>query len=438
MTASLCSPTIPMPHCAVQLFIAASPARQAYYRQLLEAIGLPGLMLVERGDADAVLLAEGGESLLDASLPGLAEPELASLLPRCVGTVVTPEYPSLLEGLSRLQSLLYEDGPQTGDHRDGLVAISPLMRQLRNTVAQLAGKPVTVMITGPSGAGKELVARAIHRMSERAQGPFVPINCGAIPRELLESELFGHERGAFTGAISSRAGRFELAHGGTLFLDEIGDMPLDMQVKILRAIQERSFERVGSCESRTADVRIVAATHRDLPSMIADGQFREDLYYRLNVFPLSIPPLSERREDIPALIDSLSVRLAEEGLPLPRFTPAALDALQGYDWPGNVRELANLLERLAVSYPDKLVGVHDLPGYCRGDRSAWIAPSGGGELPSPDSGLSLKEELAALERRRITQALEASGQVVSRAAERLGLRRTTLIEKMRKYGIAAA
>ena len=399
---------------------------------------MPGLRLVDQECANAILLADGGESLPCCTLPGLAEPGLESLLSSCVGTVTTPEYPSLLEGLSRLQSVMSGDGALPVDQRDGLVAVSPVMRQLRQTVAQLASKPVTVMITGPSGAGKELVARAIHRLSGRAQGPFVPINCGAIPRELLESELFGHERGAFTGAISSRAGRFELADGGTLFLDEIGDMPLDMQVKILRAIQERSFERVGSSQSRTADVRIVAATHRDLPAMIAEGRFREDLYYRLNVFPLCVPPLCERREDIPALIDSLSRHLIEEGLRLPRLTPAAMDALQGYDWPGNVRELANLLERLAVSCPDKLVGVHDLPACCRANTSAWVVPDRCAEGELAETSLSLKEELAALERQRIAQALEASGQVVSRAAERLGLRRTTLIEKMRKYGIAAA
>ena len=426
-----------MSYCAVQLYIAASPDRQLYYQNLLAALGLPGLQLVAPEAANAVLLAEGGEASWPAPLPGLAEPGMEALLAPCVATVTQPEYPALLEGLSRLQSLLAGSQRPPADVADGMVAVSPVMQQLRQTVSQLASKAVTVMITGPSGSGKELVARALHRLSDRAAGPFVPVNCGAIPRELLESELFGHDRGAFTGAISSRAGRFEMADGGTLFLDEIGDMPLDMQVKMLRAIQERSFERVGSCQSRTADVRIVAATHRHLPEMISRGEFREDLYYRLNVFPLSVPPLRERRDDIPALIDSLGRRLVADGLPLPRLTPAAMAALQAYDWPGNVRELANLLERLAVSCEDKLVGVHDLPACCRADTDSWELPTSPGEALT-DSELPLKDAVAALEQRRIAQALAASDQVVSRAAERLGLRRTTLIEKMRKYGIVAA
>ncbi len=274
----------------------------------------------------------------------------------------------------------------------------------------------------------------------------MPINCGAIPRELLESELFGHERGAFTGAISSRAGRFELADGGTLFLDEIGDMPLDMQVKILRAIQERSFERVGSSESRSADVRIIAATHRDLPAMIDAGEFREDLYYRLNVFPLQVPALSERIEDIPALVRDIIRQLADDGLGTLALAPSAVASLQAHSWAGNVRELANLLERLLIMYPDKVVGRQDLPDAYRGAEAVWQPPARVEVRTSaaavavdelPVEGVSLKEEVAGFEQRRIQQALRAADHVVSRAAQLLGLRRTTLIEKMRKYGISA-
>lgn len=425
---------------SLRLVLLGSPERSAHYRLLLAALGMPDAQVLSPDAseaANAVLLLDGGEAPASLALPGLAEPGLEHQLRPCLATLTAPEYPSLVEGLARLQAHLATARLGTVDDRDGLVAVSEKMCQLRQTIAQLAAKPVTVMINGPSGAGKELVAQAIHRLSDRADGPFVPINCGAIPRELLESELFGHERGAFTGAISSRAGRFELADGGTLFLDEIGDMPLDMQVKILRAIQERSFERVGSAQTRTADVRIVAATHRDLPALIATGAFREDLYYRLNVFPLTVPPLRERQQDIPLLIASIATRLRAEGLEPPNLTPGAVEVLKRYPWPGNVRELANLLERLAITAPSGWVGVADLPEPLRTVApAAWgIADEtvAGGDAPV----LPLKEEVAALECRRINQALLASEQVVSRAAQRLGLRRTTLIEKMRRYGISA-
>ena len=216
-----------------------------------------------------------------------------------------------------------------------------------------------------------MVARSLHDLSSRRDAPFVPINCGAIPRELLESELFGHERGAFTGAISSRAGRFELAEGGTLFLDEIGDMPLEMQVKILRVIQERKFERVGSDKTRSADVRIIAATHRNLEEMINAGQFREDLYYRINVFPLRVPALAERPDDIGHLIRALSKQIESEGLGQLRLADSALRSLCSHSWPGNIRELANLLERLVIMYPDSVVGLTDLPENYRYGESDW-------------------------------------------------------------------
>lgn len=343
----------------------------------------------------------------------------------------TLPYQSLLEVLARVQ----RRGPESVDDSvdDGLVGSSPAIIHLRSMLHRVADKSVTVLITGPSGAGKELVARNLHRLSPRCNGPFVPVNCGAIPRELLESELFGHEKGAFTGAISSRAGRFELAAGGTLFLDEIGDMPLDMQVKILRVIQERRFERVGSSVSQEADVRIVAATHRDLEAMIGSGDFREDLYYRLNVFPIEVPALDARREDIPLLINRIVVQLEAEGLGLLRLTPAAIAALSQASWSGNIRELANLLERLLIMHADALVGVADLPEKYRPDLD--VATTAPVSIISAEQPLDLKLKMQEMEKTLISEALSVHNGVVSRTAEHLGLRRTTLIEKIRKLDI---
>jgi sigma-54 specific flagellar transcriptional regulator A len=283
----------------------------------------------------------------------------------------------------------------------------------------------------------------------------VPVNCGAIPAELLESELFGHEKGAFTGAITSRAGRFELANGGTLFLDEIGDMPLPMQVKLLRVLQERTFERVGSNKTQTADVRIIAATHKNLEKMIEDGSFREDLYYRLNVFPIEMAPLRERIEDIPLLMNELISRMEHEKRGSIRFNSAAIMSLCRHDWAGNVRELANLVERMAIMHPYGVIGVGELPKKFRHvddedeqlaaslrdemeERAAIMAGLPGLDTPAmlPPEGLDLKDYLGNLEQGLIQQALDDAGGVVARAAERLRIRRTTLVEKMRKYGMS--
>ncbi len=331
-----------------------------------------------------------------------------------------------------------------------LVGQSVAVQRVRHMMGQVANSEVSVLITGESGTGKEVVARNLHLNSSRAEKPFIPINCGAIPRELLESELFGHEKGAFTGAISSRAGRFELADGGTLFLDEIGDMPLSMQVKLLRVLQEQSFERVGGVKTIQADVRIFAATHKDLEEMIAKGEFRQDLYYRLNVFPIAMPALRERMEDIPLLLNELIAELEAEGRGSVRFNSSAVAALCRYSWPGNVRELANLVERMAILHPHGIVGVQDLPtAFHRGDISGEISPQAvelvatesqaaqGAEEQEdeilPMKGIDLKEYLANLEKSLIAQALDDSDGVVARAATRLQIRRTTLVEKMRKY-----
>lgn len=337
-----------------------------------------------------------------------------------------------------------------------LVGNSRSVHAVRQMMQQVAGTEANVLILGESGTGKEVVARNLHYNSARREGPFVPVNCGAIPAELLESELFGHEKGAFTGAISARAGRFELACGGTLFLDEIGDMPLSMQVKILRVLQERMFERVGGNKSIEADVRIVAATHRDLESMIEEGKFREDLYYRLNVFPIEMPALRERTEDIPLLINELVMRMEKEKRGSIRFNAAAIMSLCQHDWSGNVRELANLVERMAIMHPHGVIGVSELPKkyrYIEEDSEvqelreelserAVLNALAQGEAPAisvdqalPEEGIDLREHLATIEQNLIEKALDEVDGVVARAAERLQIRRTTLVEKMRKYNI---
>jgi sigma-54 specific flagellar transcriptional regulator A len=325
-------------------------------------------------------------------------------------------------------------------------------RRINKMVEQVAGTDATVLILGESGTGKEVVARKLHYHSRRRGKPFVPVNCGAIPADLLESELFGHEKGAFTGAITARQGRFEMAEGGTLFLDEIGDMSLHMQVKLLRVLQERTFERVGSNRTVHCDVRIIAATHRDLDEMIQNDKFREDLYYRINVFPIEMPPLRERVEDVPILVNDLIQRIEHEKRGSVRLTPSAVTSLQHYRWPGNVRELANLIERLAILYPYGVVDLPELPEKFRagaplhepmallaelpevtvpGDEAATVA-----QVPRlPNQGIDLKAHLATLEQNLIRQALDESNGVVAHAAKRLKMRRTTLVEKLRKYGL---
>ena len=373
-----------------------------------------------------------------------------------VGQVCSrPSYSSLVDTLHRAQRfreaqrISRNGSSQRPIHLfRSLVGTSRKISDVREMMAQVADNDVSVLITGESGTGKEVVARNLHYSSQRRNGPFVPVNCGAIPGELLESELFGHEKGAFTGAISSRAGRFELAEGGTLFLDEIGDMPLNMQVKLLRVLQERVFERVGSNKPQKVNVRVIAATHRNLEAMIVDGGFREDLYYRLNVFPIEMPSLSERAEDIPILVNELVARLEAENRGSIRFNSAAILSLSQHSWPGNVRELANLVERMAILRPFGVIGVQDLPEKYRhveveeefemvaaeGDQSPMVAKMGDTAL-LPDDGIDLKEYLTNLERNLIQQALDDSGGVVARAANRLAIRRTTLVEKMRKYGL---
>jgi sigma-54 specific flagellar transcriptional regulator A len=310
------------------------------------------------------------------------------------------------------------------ERRHRLTGNSQSVRRVRELIEKVADFDTNVLITGESGTGKELVARTIHDLSERADKPFVPINCGAIPEELLESELFGHKKGAFTGAISDRVGRFTLAEGGTIFLDEIGDMCLAMQVKLLRVLQERRFERVGSNKSQACNVRMIAATHCDLPSAVAKGNFREDLFYRLNVFPIEMPCLKKRASDLPALFDELLIRFYREGESRLRLSPAALQVLAAYDWPGNVRELSNLVERLAIVKPTGDVLVKDLPAKIREASPAMPSDSPG------FCGTDLKTYLKTVETDLIRQAMDLSGGVAAKAARLLGMQRTTLVEKL--------
>lgn len=373
----------------------------------------------------------------------------------CIGSLSIPtQYEELIGLLYKAQLFQENCNTQTSGQRPlelfrSLSGNSRATRQINKMIEQVADTEATVLILGESGTGKEVVARKLHYNSSRRGKPFVPVNCGAIPADLLESELFGHEKGAFTGAISARQGRFEMADGGTLFLDEIGDMSMPMQVKLLRVLQERSFERVGSNKTIQCNVRIIAATHRNLEEAIKEDRFREDLYYRLNVFPIEMPPLRERRDDIPVLVNDLIARIEKEKRGSVRLTPAAVMALTQFKWPGNVRELANLIERLAILYPYGIVDVKDLPEKFRVGMS--FAESTG-DLPGvsvpgeesgivetvprlPNEGIDLKSHLSNLELSLIRQALDECDGVVAHAAKRLNMRRTTLVEKLRKFGL---
>ncbi|MBE1287427.1 MAG: AAA domain-containing protein [Alteromonadaceae bacterium] len=363
------------------------------------------------------------------------------VVPNIIGELVEPvTYPALTKMIEKSRGFILSNPKKSRRTNKtilfhSLIGESPQIQGVRKLIEQVAPTEANVLILGESGTGKELIARNVHSMSSRRDMPFVPVNCGAIPDELLESELFGHEKGAFTGAITARKGRFELAEGGTLFLDEIGDMPLQMQVKLLRVLQERSFERVGGNKTIKCDVRIVAATHRNLDKMIDEERFREDLYYRLNVFPIDSPALRERQKDIPLLLQEFTSRLRESRNESVKFTQAALQSLCEYQWPGNVRELSNLVERLTILYPNKVIDVFDLPvKYQCGEIPTTQSEITEATLPL--EGVNLKEYLSELEIKLINQALEQQDWIVARAAEQLGMRRTTLVEKMRKYDIS--
>ncbi len=312
---------------------------------------------------------------------------------------------------------------------DYIISASRRMQEALNLVGRVAPSPATVLILGESGTGKELIARALHFSSPRADRPFVKVNCAALPENLLESELFGHEKGAFTGALGRRIGRFEQAHGGSIFLDEIGDLSPSLQMKLLRVLQEKEFERVGSNQTIRSDVRVMAATHRNLEENIRKGTFREDLYYRLNVVTISLPPLRDRKEDILPLVDHFLKKYNRENQKqITAISKEARDLLLRYDYPGNVRELENILERAVVLSRGSTLSAQDLPANLREDRAEM------GPDRSAEAG-SLPRRLESLERQMISQALERNGGVQTKAAEELGISERVLRYKLKKYKI---
>ncbi|MCK9263327.1 MAG: sigma-54 dependent transcriptional regulator [Deltaproteobacteria bacterium] len=314
---------------------------------------------------------------------------------------------------------------------ENIIGTSDKMQKVFSLIDKVASTDSTVLILGESGTGKELVARALHYNSPRAQNPFVPVNCGAIPEELLESELFGHEKGAFTGAFRARIGRFELAHTGSIFLDEVSEMSPNLQVKLLRVIQEREFERVGGIKSIRTDLRIIAATNRNLEEEVEQGRFREDLYYRLNVIPLDLPPLRERDEDVPLLVKHFLAKYGKDKNPaLKGFGKKAMGLLMQYKWPGNVRELENLVERMLVLCDGTEVELEDLP-----EKILAGCAQASSSLPCidlPESGIDLSTAVSEFEKNIIIQALNRSNWVKNRAAKLLNVNRTTLVEKIKK------
>jgi len=332
----------------------------------------------------------------------------------------------LREENSSLRGMMQKEQEMVGD--------SPPLRQLREQIRLVAPTAASVLITGENGTGKELVARAIHQLSPRRDRPFIEINCAAIPEELIESELFGHEKGAFTGAVAQKKGKFDLADGGTIFLDEIGDMSLKTQAKVLRILQEQKFERVGGTRTIEVDVRIIAATNKVLEEEIRAGNFREDLYYRLFVVPFRVPSLRERTGDIPALVDHfLDLYCRREGRERRSLAPEAVAALQGYDWPGNVRELRNIIERLVIMAPGRVITVDHLPDYLAGRERAKVV--GDARLDTMMEIGSLREAREEFEKEFILQKLEEHDWNISRTAEAIELERSNLHRKIRSYGI---
>lgn len=383
--------------------------------------------------------------VLMADRADLAELDIVVQLPFIAGLCYQSDYYSMSRVLDKVRLHNRRERRMQNRECQQLIGESASIERINQMIDQVSDTNATVLILGESGTGKEVIARNIHAQSSRSHKPFVPINCGAIPAELLESELFGHEKGAFTGAISARQGRFELAEGGVIFLDEIGDMPLPMQVKLLRVLQERCYEKVGSNKSIKSDVRVIAATHRRLEGLIEEDTFREDLFYRLNVFPIDVSPLRDRKEDIPLLVKEVISRMERENRGSVRLGKKAIAMMQHYRWPGNVRELANLIERLAILYPHAVVDAKDLPEKYQ--SSDFVETSDFNEDETiisarqpdisqlPSSGIDMKEYLTNIEISLIEQALVNTNHVVARAATMLKVRRTTLVEKMRKYEI---
>lgn len=347
--------------------------------------------------------------------------------------------------LSRLQKkdAARKQSGSIGYNYDDFIGESSAIKKIHRLVQKVADTDNTLLVTGASGSGKELIVRTVHRFSRRKQHPFVAVNCGAIPEALLESELFGHEKGAFTGAHKKRVGRFELAGEGTIFLDEVGEMSPLLQVKLLRVLQEKTFERVGGTQSIDVKARIIAATNKDLAVAVKDGTFREDLFYRLNVIPIHVPPLTRRSSDIPLLVDFFLKKFQkDQDTLIQSFSSEAMAALVHYDWPGNVRELENLIKRLIILCENPVVALTDLPEhFYTGDdvdiSDAADTPTVKGELPMLENDMNLADAVKAYETRMISHALEKSDGVKAKAARMLKIKRTTLVEKIKKHNISS-
>ena len=388
--------------------------------------GLPVVLLTAHGTVDTAV-----EALKRGAFDYLTKPfdhtEIRNVMRKALRTEAAKER-SLIAG---------DPEPSLADDPfAGIIGETQAMRDVFGLVRKVAASPTTILIRGESGTGKELIATAIHQLSDRASGPLIKLNCTAIPETLFESELFGHEKGAFTGAIASKPGRFELAGGGTLFLDEVGELPKEMQVKLLRVLQERTFERVGGIRSLHTDVRLIAATNVDLERLIEQGRFREDLYYRLNVVPIVLPPLRDRTADIPLLLDHFLEKFNRKlGRRVRAVAVDAAEQLTHHGWPGNIRELENLMERVILLLDSEVVQLDDLPDEVRGEAVPRDLPSG--EMPA--AGESLRDVVRVhtqeLERDLIRRALEATGWNVTHAAQRLGLSRKGLQLKLKDYGL---
>jgi DNA-binding NtrC family response regulator len=432
------------------------------YAVITAADGETGLQLLQEQTFDLVLS--------DLALPGLGGMEILDFLtrqlPHCPCIIITG-YGTIANAVAAMRQGAYDYFTKPVDPTELLLVVaralehrrlkwenlqlrkqlhqrygfarmvgdSDAMVQVFDIIRKVADTDSTVLILGESGTGKELIAHAIHYNSSRREGPLIPVNCAAIPEELLESELFGHERGAFTHAVRTRLGRFEQAQGGTIFLDEISEMSPGLQVKILRVLQERAFERLGGHKTIRVDIRIIAATNRDLDELVRQHRFRQDLYFRLNVIPIQVPPLRERLSDLPLLVQHFLEQYShKKRKPLKRLTPAAMALLGRYPWPGNVRELENLMERLVILTEGEVVEAADLPERFQQLRPALTETV----VEIPDHGVQFNDVVQDFERSLILQALEKTHWVKSRAAALLHLNRTTLLEKMKKQNIPAA
>ena len=410
---------------AVMVGSAQDAAQANSFFDWLADAKLPPPVLLMEGSPTAFAQAHGlHEANVWALDPPLRHAQLESLLRRASLKRLDAEH----------QASVQQDSGPTGD--------SAAVTQLRRLIDQVAAFDTTVLVLGESGTGKEVVARSIHQHSPRRDGPFVAINCGAIPPDLLESELFGHEKGAFTGALSTRKGRFEMAEGGTLLLDEIGDMSLPMQVKLLRAIQEKTVRPVGASSESMVDVRILSATHKDLGDLVTDGRFRHDLYYRINVIELRVPPLRERGDDLPQLAAAIVARLAHShGRPIPLLTQSALDALHHYSFPGNVRELENILERALALAENDQISATDLRLPAHGSHRLAAPPAS--EVMAPNESIldidpasaALPSYIEQLERAAIQKALEDNRWNKTKTAAHLGITFRALRYKLKKWGM---